>query len=95
MEQKPAVGRIVHFYPATNDTEARTNGLQDGEPLPAVIVRAWKNADGEVQSHVNLKVFTDGEKDIWRTSVELGTRVAKPEDGHYPTVSYWEWPVIK
>lgn len=64
--QRPTVGRIVLFEPATDDSEAKANGLAPGEKLPAVIVRVR-------EARVNLRVFTDGEAVPRRTSVPFGS----------------------
>jgi len=64
-EQKPTVGRIVLFEPASDDLEARSNSLVRGEKLPAVIVRVWGTS-------VNLRIFNDGDGVLWRTSVSFG-----------------------
>lgn len=65
--QKPSVGRIVLFEPGENDLAAKSNCLQDGEILPAVIVRVYGD------TCVNLRVLTDGPDVLWRTSVTFGT----------------------
>jgi hypothetical protein len=58
--QKPTVGRVVHFFPATTDALYR-----NGEPLAATIVRVWS------QTCVNLALF-DGDAHLHaRTSVQL------------------------
>ena len=70
----PSVGRIVHYHVSETDSpEMRSNYA---ETLPAIIVQVW----GETT--VNLKVFTDGPVDVWKTSVMLGD-----DPGH------WSWPV--
>lgn len=74
----PTVGRIVHFYPASEDCITGYNGA---EVLPAIIVRVWSD------SCVNLKVLTDGPYDVWKTSV---IKRAEGSDMKYT----WDWPVI-
>ena len=66
-EQEPAVGRIVHYRVPNWDSEGRHNGLEEGDVLPAMIVRVWSG------NCVNLKVFLDGEGSVWRTSVSQGS----------------------
>ena len=73
VEQKPSVGRVVHYQVAGHDSDdIRYNYAKI---LPAIIVRVWSD------TCVNLKVFTDGPNDGWKTSVVLGN-----EPGQ------WSWP---
>ena len=82
---KPTIGRIV-IYNADN---AQLKAMEDSfkntrkscniqSKLPAVIVAVWSD------TLVNLKVFLDGQDDLWVTSASLG-------DGAYQ----WNWPVIE
>ena len=69
----PSVGRVVHYKVSPSDPpELRSNYA---EVLPAIIVIVWSD------NNVNLKVFTDGPTDVWKTSVLLGD-----EPGQ------WSWP---
>lgn len=61
MEQKPSVGRVVHYKPF--DTDPPRN---NAEVLPAVIVRVWSD------TCVNLRVLNDQVYDFWRTSSTFG-----------------------
>ena len=69
----PTIGRVVIFN-VPDDMKPRVNYA---EKLPAVIVRTWS------EGVVNLKILTDGQDDIWQTSVHEGTES-----------NQWEWPVI-
>jgi hypothetical protein len=73
---KPTIGRVVIF----NMPEYLKNSVYGNkqEQLPAIIVAVW----GETT--VNLKVITDGQNDLWATSVSQG-------DGP----NQWNWPVIE
>lgn len=53
MDQKPSLGRIVHFHP----------GTPDGEPFAAIITKVWSDIC------VNLEVFGLGPPNKWPTSV--------------------------
>lgn len=78
----PTIGRIVHYFPGTNDAEARSNGVKVDEPVAAVIVRVWSDAT------VNLQVITDcGPGVLARTSVQH--KDVRPESSESP---YWDWP---
>ena len=73
---KPTIGRIVIF----NMPDNLRNGVNGNksDQLPAIIVAAWS------ETTVNLKVITDGQNDLWVTSVSFG-------DGP----NQWSWPVIE
>jgi hypothetical protein len=68
---EPTIGRIVLFtLDEQNEkriTEENGNNATCSPVLPAVIVKVWS------ASCVNLKVLTDGPKDLWVTSVSFGT----------------------
>lgn len=58
---KPTVGRIVHYRVPEGIPPfegLRSNGINPGDILPAIIVRVW-NPDGPYADLVNLSVFTD------------------------------------
>lgn len=74
--QKPTVGRIVHYKVSAHDSLAvKSNGIRQEDILPAVIVRVWNDAG------VNIKILCDGPIDCWKTSVTMG-------DGE----GQWSWP---
>lgn len=74
--QKPTVGRVVHFFPATTDALYR-----NGEPLAATIVRVWSD------TCVNLALF-DGEANLHRlTSVLL-----HQDGHERPDAGFAAWP---
>ena len=77
-EQKPTVGRIVHYYPSDDD-RILMNGLAAGNThlnqYAAIITAVWSN------DLVNLKVFLDGPIDLTNLSASLG-------DEH----GMWSWP---
>lgn len=77
MEQKPSVGRIVHYFPSEQDTEALSNG-NDG-PIAAIVTRVW-----DASGCVNLTVFPDYSSPVARSSV-------LPRSDALRTNS-WEWP---
>jgi hypothetical protein len=73
---KPTIGRIVIYHPCAdprNDDVFANGGVKD---VPAVITAVWSD------SCVNLKVFCDGPRDTWVTSVSEGTGERN-----------WSWPV--
>lgn len=83
--QKPAVGRIVHFYPHPDDLEARSNGAPF---IPAIIVQAWGDTE---DSALNVRAFSDsGDAPLWRPSVSPKNH-AFSTDGTQQ-MGYWEWP---
>lgn len=61
----PYVGQIVLYKvdPEFDPPELLHNQV---EVLPAIVVRPWSG------DCVNLKIFTDGEVDVWKTSVLFG-----------------------
>jgi hypothetical protein len=71
---KPTLGRIVIF----NVPDYIKNGINGNkqDKLPAIIVAVWS------ETTVNLKIITDGQNDIWVTSVSQGDNV-----------NQWNWPV--
>jgi hypothetical protein len=73
---KPTIGRIVIF----NVPDYIKNGINGNkqDKLPAIIVAVWS------ETTVNLKVITDGQNDIWTTSVSQGDNV-----------NQWNWPIIE
>lgn len=83
-EQKPSVGRIVHYK------------LIDGQIRPAMIVRVWGqcgDACGSCQDCVNLVVFTDGWNDrelISGPECKPIVNVTSVMRGDNP--GQWNWP---
>lgn len=79
-----STGRIVMYVPHLNDvTETKGNMAT---VYPAIIVATWEHTSYE-NDEVNLKVFTDGPVDIWRTSI--------PHDQETKAPGTWHWPEIK
>jgi len=76
MTQKPAIGRIVHYFPRTEELHANNLTL----PIAAVITAVWS------EQRVNLKLIMDGPEDRWRTSVSL-----LPAESEDPA-GFWVWP---
>lgn len=83
-EQKPTVGRIVHYV--------LPDGRSAGHTRPAIVVRVWGGTDGgHDMPLIQLQVFTDGRNDgdeyasgiAWKTSVHYDA------DGAPGT---WRWP---
>jgi hypothetical protein len=89
MQQKPSIGRIVHYT------------LPNGEIRPATIVRVWNTETGGVNLQVHLDGTNDQHSDVearyksqvtaeeaqrgtaWRTSVLPASE---------PTPWRWHWP---
>lgn len=78
MNDKPAVGRIVHFV--------LPDGCQKGEHRAAIIVRVFEG----LGQRCNLKVFLDGSNDTktghydeWHTSVDFSP-AGSPGTWHWP-----------
>jgi hypothetical protein len=81
--KKPySIGRVVMFVPNDYDAQSLNNGAT---VLPAIIVRTWEGT-GYENDEVNLKVFTDSELDVWRTSIPH-SETKEP--------GTWHWPEIK
>jgi hypothetical protein len=79
-----AVGRIVMYVPTDEDLAIAAGNKTDR--LPAVVVKTWEDTSYE-NDEINLKVFTDGPVDLWRTSV--------PYDQSDKQPGTWHWPEIK
>jgi len=81
---KPTIGRIVIYNVSDEQKIAMENSYKNTgkscnvqSKLPAIIVAVWSDIV------VNLKVITDGNEDLWITSVHQG-------DGQ----TEWNWPNI-
>ena len=89
MDQKPTVGRIVHYQLAATDADLirqseaylrgnNCNPVAEGQVYPAMVVAVFGNGE-----HVNLKVLLDGGPgaEYWATS-----RAEGEDPGR------WSWP---
>lgn len=85
MDQKPTVGRIVHYTLTETDCQVIgeqpstiRNGVAAGQVYPAVVTAVFGNGE-----YANLKVFLDGGPgaEYWATS-----RAEGEEPGR------WMWP---
>jgi hypothetical protein len=74
---KPTVGRIVWFYPASNEDKMP---YDKGQPLAAIVTKVWSD------TMVNLAVFDANGIRHGRTSVPL----RQPGPTH-PDNYYCEW----
>lgn len=74
---KPTIGRIVIYNTTEEDRkEMMLNpSCNEQTKLPAMIVAVWSD------TCVNLKVFCDGDKDMWVTSAVQGKDERE-----------WNWP---
>lgn len=72
---KPTIGRIVHFVVPNEHAIEANNGAKE---VPAMVTNVF--GDGTL---VNLKVFTDGVYDTWRTSVHYSEEKV-PYSWHWP-----------
>lgn len=85
--QKPTVGRIVHYTLSEQDAgniELRRieskllgNQVKAGDEVAAIIVAVWS------ETCVNLRCFLDGEDTFWGLS-------RSPSSG--PVPGAWHWP---
>jgi hypothetical protein len=76
----PTAGRIVHFtLPPWPEVAPGVPPRNAGEIRGAVVTRVWSD------THVNLRVFTDGENDAGQ--LEYHTSVA-----HGTGPGQWQWP---
>ena len=79
MEQKPSVGRIVHYTPADAGNTSKPN---KGQPYPAIITHVWGD------TCVNLCVCADGSFPLGEPN-DVPTSVNYSESGGERT---WRWP---
>lgn len=85
---KPTIGRVVLYRLANDDLDDIINLAKDhgdqfdspeiGDLVPAIIVKVYSD------QKANLKVFLDGDADLWVMNVCEG-----PEEGQ------WQWPTIE
>jgi len=75
---KPSIGRIVIFVLPEEKVKENNNATE----APAVIVRTWENT-GYENDECNLKVFTDGENNLWASSVPY-SEANEPNSWHWP-----------
>lgn len=96
MTQIPTVGRIVHFFPGSNDPSLSdrkgahpTYANNSATVLPAIVLQVFGTA-------INLMVFTCNQDThtARRYSVQHKDTALQGtyEDGVVPT--YWDWPEI-
>lgn len=72
----PTIGRTVIYH--CRENQSRNFATE----LPAVIVRVFPDEYGPGKPGCNLRVFDDGDKIFWETSVGEGTQPWS-----------WSWPV--
>lgn len=83
--QKPSAGRIVHYFPGTNEVNKLPNGMTHA---PAIITQAF----GETETALcNMTIFlaeTDPNKKniIQRWSVHHKSDIVNDE------IPHWDWP---
>lgn len=78
--QEITIGRMVHYKLAAHDISAfgaETNGLKEGDLVPAVIARVWNQDPG----CCNLRLLPDG-----TCTPMVGSRVLGTLPGE------WCWP---
>lgn len=82
MEQKPTIGRIVHYHTTDADTtyfESQSNAWKThnkGGKLPAIITAVWSD------NCINVQVIVDGVgPNLWKTSILEGV-----------LPGMWTWP---
>lgn len=81
MEQKPSIGRVVHYTFPTEYGPERSRG----QIRPATIVRVWDENTGCSQ----LQVLVDNTNDGFETGLHWATSVLFDADGKPGT---WRWP---
>lgn len=69
------MAKAWHAYKRTGSIVHVGNEVEQGKVYPAMIVAVWGTS---AESAVNLKVFLDGNDELWVTSVSRGTN-----DGHF------------
>lgn len=86
MSKKPSVGRIVHYFPGTNEVNKLPNGMTHA---PGIITQTFGD-----NGMVNMTLFlaeTDVNKNATpqKWSVSHKSQVGNDEQPH------WEWPTIE
>jgi hypothetical protein len=82
---KPTVGRVVHYYPGTNESLSQMHaGTPDAKPMAAFVTAV--HDDGKI----NLAVFDADAHMVSRHNVTLvqGDDVPNPEVGHAQWMAY-------
>lgn len=85
MNTNPTVGRIVHFFPGTNESNQLPNGMKFA---PAIVTQTWESGS------CNLTLFL-AEPDVNKNpmpqkwSVQHKTQISSEE------IPHWDWPEIK
>lgn len=85
MSQKPTVGRIVHFFPGTQETNKLPNGMTHAAAIITQVFGEGENAS------CNMNLFlaeTDSNKKsvVQKWSINHKSTIASAE------ASYWDWP---
>lgn len=78
-EQKPSVGRIVHFFPGDNPENALPNNM---EFAPAIITQCW---GGDI---ANMTIFVASHNEEVRKGWSVHHKDALQQEGS----PYWVWP---
>lgn len=80
------IGQQV-IYNLTEEESAKCN---NSRKAPAIIVAIWPNEfpNNEDSTGLNLKVITDGNSNIWKTSVEKGNGIGQFEEGPFCDTSH-------
>jgi len=75
----PTIGRIVIYNTTEEDRQKmiKTKNCNVQEKLPAIVVATFEKA-------INLKVFVDGELDLWKYGILQGINHGE-----------WDWPIIQ
>jgi len=82
MEQKPTIGRIVHYHTTEDDRKyfaSQSNVWHthnQAYTLPAIITAVWSD------NCINIQIMVDGSgPNLWKTSVNQGVQPGM-----------WTWP---
>lgn len=86
-EQKPSIGRIVHYRLTRADASKASlprdggNPHEAGQVLPLVVCRIFEDEYGPGVPGVNGQVLVDGRGSLWVTSIQEGEGEGQ-----------WSWP---